>query len=64
MMARIGKTIDGAVKAFASACGLTIGVLVVANTMSAGEKRIRIKELEKENNELRTELTNMEANEQ
>lgn len=53
MMTRIGKTIDGAIRAFSGACGLATGVLLVACAMSLGEKREKIKELEKENKDLR-----------
>lgn len=53
MMTRIGRTIDGAFRAFSSACGFATGVLLVACAMSVSEKRERIKELEKENKELK-----------
>lgn len=53
MMTAIGKTLDGAFKAFSSALGVTAGALLVACALAQGERRVRIKELEKENKELR-----------
>ena len=53
MMARIGRTIDGAIRAFSGACGLATGVLLVACAMSLGEKREKKKKKKKENKDLR-----------